>query len=255
MKTQSLFFIAAFLLTMTFISCDKDDDNPPRTFYGTAVKLGNDSIRSFVTLDASGQPASIGLRVGENALNGLPTDTLPGKPEFEYTIPLPSQANATGIDHIEVDWNPFGHEPQGIYNVPHFDMHFYYVSEGEQASVIGGPDTIPVAPQFIPQDYVPDVVAVPNMGVHWIDTTSSEFHGLPFTATFIYGFYHGNFMFVEPMVTKSFLESHPDFSTVIKQPQAFQKKAFYANSYEVKFDATKQQYVIALNNLAFKQYY
>jgi hypothetical protein len=254
MKTHNLFFIAAILLTTTFISCDKDDDNPPQTFYGTAVKLGNDSIRSFITLDVNGQPTSIGLRLDENALNGLPTDTLPGKPEFEYAVPLPAQASASGIDHIEVDWNPFGHEPQEIYGVPHFDMHFYYVSETEQASVIPGPDTTPVAPQFVPKDYAPDVVAVPNMGVHWIDTTSSEFHGVPFTSTFIYGFYHGNFMFVEPMITKAFLESHPNFSASIKQPQVFQKGGFYANNYEVKYDAVKQQYVIALNNL-IKRYY
>ena len=35
-----------------------------------------------------------------------------------------------------LDWNPQGHQPPGVYTVPHFDFHFYMV-----------PDQLPV-----PQD-------------------------------------------------------------------------------------------------------
>ncbi len=45
-----------------------------------------------------------------------------------------------------------------------------------------------------------------NMGVHWIDTTSSEFHGIAFTHTYDYGFYHGSMVFIEAMCSKTFLE-------------------------------------------------
>ena len=54
-----------------------------------------------------------------------------------------------------------------------------------------------------------------------IFTTAPEFIGKPFTVTYIYGFYHGNMTFVEPMITKAFLETHPDFTLPIKQPQAY----------------------------------
>ena len=127
------------------------------------MALGNDSVRSFVTVDQKGQPQNIGIQFGENALNGLPTDTMPGMPGYMYPLTVPDQAKNTGVDHLEVDWNPFGHEPRAIYGVPHFDLHFYYITQQEQASVIPGPDTVQVPSQFIPKDYiVPVPVAVNN---------------------------------------------------------------------------------------------
>ena len=107
---------------------------------------------------------------------------MPGMPGYMYPVAMPEKGKITGVDHFEVDWNPFGHPPQGIYTVPHFDFHFYYITQQEQASVIAGPDTVSVAPQFIPKDYiVPVPIAIPYMGVHWFDSTAAEFHGQPFT--------------------------------------------------------------------------
>lgn len=39
-------------------------------------------------------------------------------------VPLP-----TKIDHFDIDWNPKGHEG---YEVPHYDMHLYFISREEQ---------------------------------------------------------------------------------------------------------------------------
>jgi hypothetical protein len=250
MKTSNLFFIVLIFLLTTVTSCKKDHNNSPQTIYGPAVALGDDSIRSFITLNENKRPQSLGLQFGENALKGLPTDTMPGMPDYMYHLSLPQFANSTGVDHIEADWNPFGHEPHAIYGVPHFDFHFYYITPEEQASVIPGPDLVPVPAQFIPKDYfVPVPVAVPDMGVHWFDSTASEFHGVPFTSTFIYGFYHGAMTFIESMIAKSSLETHPDFSAVIKQPQAFQKSNYYPASYQLKYDGVKHMYVLTLSGL------
>ena len=197
-----------------------------------------------------GNPQSVGLQLGENALNGLPTDTMSGMPGYMFTACIPDEGKVTGVDHFEVDWNPYGHPPEGIYTVPHFDLHFYYITSEEQATIIGGPDTVPVAQQFMPKDYiVPVPVAIPYMGVHWFDSTAAEFHGQPFTATFIYGFYHGDLKFVEPMITKAYLETHPDISVAIKQPQAFQHSNYYPTSYQLKYDAAKHVYTLTLSGL------
>jgi hypothetical protein len=250
MKTSNLFFSAAILLSAIFTSCKKDNNKFPQTLYGTAVALGGDSIRSFVTLNVNGIPQSVGLQFGENALSGLPTDTMPGMADYVYKLSLPQYANATCVNHIEFDWNPFGHQPKGVYDVPHFDVHFYYVTQEEQASVVPGPDVIPVPAQFVPKDYfVPVPIAIPEMGVHWFDSTAIEFHGVPFTSTFIYGFYHGEMTFLEQMITKAFLQTHPDFSASIKQPQAFQKSNYYPTNYQAKYDVTKRVYRLTLLNL------
>jgi hypothetical protein len=64
------------------------------------------------------------------------------------------------------------------------------------------------------------------MGVHWTDTLAAEFHGHPFDETFIYGFYHGKMVFVEPMITRALLASHPDVTAPVKQPRAFNAAGF-----------------------------
>jgi len=248
MSTLKLSFIISVLLSATFVSCKKENNNSPRTFYGQAVPFGGDSARSFVTMDANSEPISIGIQLGENALNELPDDTK-HEHEHSYPLPLPVQAKVSGVDHIEVGWNPSGHDPAPIYGLPHFDFHFYYINEQEQSSVIPGPDTVRVPMQYVPMDYVSGVMAVPDMGVHWSDTTSAEFHGMPFTTTFVYGFYHGKMTFLEPMVTKAFLQTHPDYSAAVKQPAAFQQSAYYPTSYKVAYDATKQAYLITLKGL------
>ncbi len=250
MKTKNLFFIGVTILSVAAGSCKKDDNKSPQTLYGPAVAAGADSIRSFVVLNENGQAQSIGIQLGENALNDLPLDTMPGVPDYTYPLSLPQFANPTGLDHMEVDWNPFGHEPKAVYGVPHFDFHFYYETKEEQAAVVPGPDMVKVPVQYVPKDYfTPVPIAIPYMGVHWFDSTAVEFHGTPFTSTFIYGFYHGNMTFLEPMITKAFLQTHPDFTAAIKQPQAFQKSNYYPLNYQVKYDGTKHVYLVTLLNL------
>jgi len=249
MKTLNLVLIAPLLLLL-ITGCDKNDNPSSQTIYGKAVTLGEDSIRAFVTLDDGGDPQTIGLQFGENALKGLPTDTMPGMPHYMHIVAIPEQGKMIGVDHFEVDWNPLGHEPKAIYGVPHFDFHFYYIKSEEQAKIAGGPDTVPVPAQYIPKDYiVPVPFAVPYMGVHWFDSTAAEFHGQPFTATFIYGFYHGEMIFLEPMITKAYLETRPDVSVVIKQPVAFQKSNYYPVSYQVKYDTVKHVYLLTFSGL------
>jgi hypothetical protein len=49
-------------------------------------------------------------------------------------VPIPSK-----IDHFDIDWNPQGHEG---YEVPHYDMHMYFITRDEQNKIMpaGMPD-------------------------------------------------------------------------------------------------------------------
>jgi hypothetical protein len=49
-------------------------------------------------------------------------------------VPIPSK-----IDHFDIDWNPQGHEG---YEVPHYDMHLYFITRDEQNKIMpaGGMD-------------------------------------------------------------------------------------------------------------------
>jgi len=245
--------LISILFVVTFLSCKKNDD-APKIYNGSPVQIGNGRVHTFITFDANNNPSSIGIRLSADALSGLPDH---GDPEMGgmlpgYMLPLPEQAAASGFDHCEIDWNPQGHEPLFAYGVPHFDFHFYMITPQEQAAVIPGPDTIPVDPQYVPKDYVSGMMAVPDMGTHWSDTTAPEFNGQPFTATFIYGFYHGNMTFLEPMITKTFLETKTDFTLQVKQPQAFQKQGYYPKQMHEYFDNQSGEYVVALEGLSYQ---
>ena len=164
---------------------------------------------------------------------------------------MPKEGKDIGIDHIDFGWNPKGHGPDPIYTHPHFDLHFYKVSKAEQAGVIPGPDPILVDPQYIPVDHVSGVFAVPNMGVHYADLTSPEFKGFPFTGTFIYGFYRGKLTFWEPMFTRAFLLTKPQFTAPVKQPAKFHKAGYYPTTYRISYDNATQEYIIVTEGLTY----
>ena len=251
MKSNRLFFIAVLLATIA--SCKKDD-NKTTTYEGASVNVGNGTAHTFVTLDKDQKPITIGIRMSATALDGLPTNGDPnmGGEVPPYMLAMPPQASSSGYNHSEVDWNPHGHDPLFAYGVPHFDFHFYMITPQEQSDVVPGPDTFAVDNRYIPKDYVSGMTAVPNMGTHWVDTTSGEFHGKPFTITFIYGFYHGNMTFMEPMITKDYLLQKSNVTLPIKQPQAFQRHGYYPKQAHLYFDNSSQQYVVALEELEYR---
>lgn len=226
-----------------------------RLFAGKAVPLGKGTIYSWVSFNGR-RPASIGVTFTEAALNGLQTQPKQGRIFWwEILPPLPRQARVIGINHIAVDWNATGHVPPHIYDVPHFDFHFYLISQKERSKItIIGKDIEKASKkppvEFIPQDYsLPPGTLEPTMGAHWIDLTSPEFHGKHFTHTLIYGFYDGKLAFVEPMITRAYLKTKPDITVPIKQPESFQQSGFYPTSYSIHYDPGARTYTISLSGL------
>jgi hypothetical protein len=219
----------------------------PVTTSGSAQSLGSGTASTFVTTDPSGAPTAIGFRLSQSALSNLPaTDT-------EIDLPLPPAASDTAFKDLAIDWNPHGHPPPGIYDVPHFDFHFYMVDAATRATISPNDPSALASPppDQIPTGYVPLAPqVVPDMGVHWIDPASAEFHGTPFTATFIYGFYDAKMTFIEPMVTLAFLQTNSSFSKPIALPQTYPYAGkYYPTSYSVSYDASTASYTVALTGL------
>jgi len=46
-------------------------------------------------------------------------------------VQLPQQ-HASAFKFVELDWNPGGHEPAGVYDTPHFDFHFYTIDVAQR---------------------------------------------------------------------------------------------------------------------------
>ena len=103
--------------------------------------------------------------------------------------------------------------------------------------------------EFVPAGYIQTPGGVPQMGAHWVDPTSPELNGQPFTSTFIYGSYDGAFTFMEPMAAVSYLQSKPDTTMAVKLPSHYATPGAYPTTYGVSFDAGAKEYRITLGGL------
>jgi len=189
---------------------------PAKWVFGSSKKIGNGKASSFVKLDSTGNPPALGYMFRDKCL--------------------------TGFNHLELDWNAQGHDPKPIYGVPHFDFHFYLCDDAILNMVMGGPDKVPVETKYIPTNYVSGEMSVPHMGTHWMDQLTPEFHGKPFTVTYIYGFYQGDMKFVEPMISLNLLQSKKPFHLTLKQSQAFQHHAWYPRQMRLEYNSTSHNF-------------
>lgn len=224
-------------------ACGSDSTSPsaPAEVDGTPVAVGSGTAYAYVVNDGA-NAASIGVAFSRTAFDGLSSS------DASWTLALPTGTSVAPFDHITVDWNAQGHPP-APYMLPHFDVHFYTITSAAQAAIQGGPDTVTVPAANIPRDYASGVQSVPDMGVHWIDTTAAELHGQVFDKTFIYGFTRGSLAFVEPMVTRSLLTSNPNTSAAIKQPASFARPGRYPTRYRVYADAATNTVRVELDSL------
>ncbi len=249
MKNSILFISIAALFFLS--SCMQENSavtpaSKAATYYGESKAFGGDSIRAFIKTDLDGVVNSIGVSFKQSAFAVLESQN-----DSMFMMMLPQGINVPanppwGIDHIEVDWSSKG-DPLPPYNVPHFDVHFFAVDMATQMAVLAGMDnlTMMMDTSFVPHGYMMMMDAEAMMGVHAMDTTE---HTNPFMHTLMYGFYHGNMYFVEPMASKSYLDSKTNFSADIKQPSAYKKSGFYPTKYYIRYDSQKAEYSISVDN-------
>lgn len=221
---------------------------------GEAVAVGKGTARTTVALNTAGEPVSIAVVLKGKVLEGLPEATADHH-DWEYILPMPKGISGTGYDHVGLNWNPVGHDPSGIYSVPHFDVHFYLIGKNEREAITfkgerAADAKIPPAAKTLPKGYVaPPETAVEQMGIHAVNPGSPEFRGKPFTATFIYGYHKGRLIFVEPMISKAFLEAKRDVTQAVTVPEVYSLPAYYPSRWRAGYDAKTDQHTIALTGL------
>lgn len=236
---------AFFALAIAFSACDKNDPWAG-TFVGEEATFGFGKASAYVTNDDDGNPIEIGVVMDEAAFDNF--TELSG--DAEVSLDYPEQAGKTPFKHQFMGFAAHGHEPVAIYGFPHFDLHFYTSTEAERIAITPF-DTVKAA--VVPSiDHFPPAYfsagLVPQMGVHWLDPTSSEFTGATFTQTFIWGSFDGKVTFLEPMITKQFIASNHDFETAIKQPAKYdQPGKYYPTKQGFAHDSDKGEYRIFLS--------
>lgn len=254
--------MAAVLFT-ALLSCQKETLSEPaeestemvakanqstkyNTFKGPQVEVGSGYARSWIRISHTGVPAEIGVEMTREALT-------PGEHGGSFVLPLHHKAiDATAFEHVVVDWNPHGHPPSGIFTVPHFDFHFYTITNEERMAIPIYPmamaafDNLP-PDGYMPASYTPDPGGVPQMGKHWGNRSVAPG---TFTKTMTYGSYNGELAFIEPMITQQVLVSGAEFSLPYAQPTLFAEHTWYPSRYN--FYVKNGKYYVTLSDFVLR---
>ena len=231
--------------------------------YGPPVTLNEGTARVYLLVD-EGTPLELGVAIDTAFMGELPADgshggvVMPdGRSTFEYLLEMPPE-NPTPFQHVTLDWNPRGHEPDGVYDVAHLDVHFYLIGLDERLAIdprdpgfAARASRLP-EPAYIPAGYVdPGLPAVPMMGVHLVDPASPELRAedpAPFEYTFIYGAWDGRITFLEPMVATAFLESRQGLEMAIPVAERHAVPGYYPQAYRIAWEDARGEHRIALTN-------
>lgn len=266
LSPRSLFYLLPLLLLFVFSGCQQESLPGPdgltnsaaakahrnemriNTYYGPAQPFNGGVVRAMVSMNEDGEPTQVGVKISAKVLEeveALESEVL--------TLQFPNKAAGLPFNHVDLNWNMHGHEPDFLYAVPHFDAHFYMVSEEYKMGITDlekaadYPD-----PQYVPEGYQPPppflpVQLVPQMGVHWTKITEAP----PFTHTFIFGSYDDEFIFYEPMFTVAYLRNGADGELFpIAEPDVYQHPGYYyPTNYSLDYDEVKKEYTIILGGM------
>lgn len=217
-------------------------------FKGPVVQIADGHARSWIRINHDGQPEEIGVELTDAALMSLPDENVP------LVLPLHMKAKeATPFDHIGFNFMAHGHFPPGVFDVPHFDVHFYMQSVQERMAIPAvSPATLPLFMLAPPAGYMP-VSYTPGgpearMGTHWAPPPPTF---LPFTRVMIYGTYNGALTFIEPMVRITHLQGAGSTNPYL-QPTKFAKAGNYPTVYNVYKDNQTGNHYVTLSNFVYR---
>lgn len=271
--SKKMILLGAFLLLYSCSSDEMVDSDLPQNspqfvtskksseklnvFKGPEVTVGYGKVRSWISMSSNGFPNEIGIEMTKDALLNPERDKKKS-PAAGATINIPMHlkaTQATPFDHIGLNWNPHGHEPEGVFNVPHFDIHFYMISIAEQLAIPEWSTSTDAAFNlypplgYLPADYFTPPgagTAEGQMGKHWLPVNLGDY--LPFSKIMIYGSYNGKVNFIEPMITTEYLLSNEEVSLNYSQPEYFEKAGNYPTKYNIYHDQSTGKIYITLSD-------
>lgn len=256
----------------------------PCAALGPAALMGAGQLRTYGQVDAARRPLTLGIVLPGKAIGGLPTAPHDGfrclDVDEDGTVQMEREC-VGGHERVlflprawedEVpspfqwalfNWNPHGHGPARIWDVPHFDFHFFIQSLSERNEIRIGKCAMlvdcedlergaqPVPDYFIPPEYEDRGVVEFGMGNHLIDPRTFGSTGRRPTHTFIYGSWAGRVSFFEPMITLAYLEDlragrAQSGCHDIPQPLAFELDAFYPTRYCVRYRGNRDEFAVSL---------
>jgi len=92
------------------------------------------------------------------------------------------------------------------------------------------------------------------MGMHRTNAADGVAPGsFEFTEVLLHGSWDGEFVFIEPMMTRDRLATRPSLREVVEQRAAYRRTGYYPTLYTVDFDEEAGEYVIALSGPTMRE--
>ena len=277
--------IALLAAALPALAHEGETDLPPNTsqgtFYGDSLSIGNGRYQTYIKNGNNGKPLAVGIEFSKATMDNLPHDPVTdGKTCFDtngddvldlheecvggHSRTLYFDRNVTQFKSITINWEPHGHVPADVYDRPHFDFHFYTVSDIDRnmiftGSCAGGVNCAvsakavnPIPAKYVHPDFFNTNLVYAHMGNHYADGTSPEFNGQIFSHTFILGAFDGHITFYEPMVTLEYLQTQPSQCTPVKQAAAVETSGWYATQYCIRYNGYRKVYNISLEGFKYR---
>ena len=190
--------------------------------------------------------ATVPIRSVENAPADAP---LVWPPVAAAAISLPEAVrSATGFESLTIYWEPHGHSP-GPYLTPHFDFHFNAVSMANIDAIDCADSIKPIRPPAgyeLPDASIPQLgtltgLCVPKMGMHAVPETELRASTL-FQKTLLVGYYHGQPIFLEPMITRATLLERRSFALSVPDVPDRPANVRYPTRMQADYDNSAQAY-------------
>lgn len=202
--------------------------------------------------DVTAFGATIPMDVITNAPEDLP---MVWPPLQAAKLNLPDAvAAATGFHVLTVFWEPHGHPP-GPYLTPHFDFHFYSMTDEARMAIdcvdTSKPSAIP-AGYTLPDVNIPEIgdlsgLCVPTMGMHSLLASELESTEI-FEKTMVVGYWNGESIFIEPMITQASLMGRQNFALEIPEIPGKPAGARYPTQFRADYDSTGNAYRFVFSN-------
>lgn len=196
----------------------------------------------------------LGATIPMGLIEGVSLDAeMTWPPREMAVVQLPARATERlGIDHLTINWEAHGHPPT-TFATPHFDFHFYSIPRDvvERVDCSDG-----AKPAVVPEGYaLPDVdvpglgtlvgLCVPRMGMHAMPEGDLR-SGDPFSASMIVGYYGGDAIFIEPMVSRDRLLERTDFTLPVPVVDELPTGVLYPSTFRATYDAESDQYRLVM---------
>lgn len=212
------------------------------TLFGAEVT----SFARVAKVDGNDVVQSVGVIVPMAAFTSAPASH---PYQDDVVLEMPEIAvQQTIVHHLRANWLPSGHGPSP-YGEAHFDLHFLRGTIDAIDAIECRANKSKPAADKLPDGYGPPDMCVDGSGDHAWPLADKE-PGATFSASLIMGYWAGNVVFIEPMITKSLLLKKETFAMTIPKPaSAGGETTLYPTHMTASFDGENERYTFEFDQL------